>query len=215
MENLEPQVRAYYLEKSLPEEKVSRILGQAEGLRPSIFARPIFGLTIVAAAVIFVGTVLLWIVLLQQPTITDLFVAEIAMNHRNSLNVEFEADRYDVLQAKLFQLTFSIIPTEPYLLEQFDLIGGRYCHIQGNMAIQLKVKERRSGMICTVYVTPLRPDFQSIIPGTTDYDGIMVEIWEDNGRLFGLAAEVFPTDPTSKFEYRFPERDLWVLWHSE
>lgn len=194
MENLEQQVKAYYLEKSLSEQKVSRILAQAEQLRPSIFARPVFNLAVVAAAVILVGTVLLWVLVLQQPGITDLVLTEIVANHRHGVRIEFEANQYDILQAKLDKLTFSIIPTQPYLLEQFDLLGGRYCHIQGNMAVQLKLKERRSGMICTLYVTPLTSDFQSVGLGTMDHNGTMIKLWEDNDRLFGLAGEGLPQD---------------------
>ncbi len=198
MDNLEQQIKAYYGGKSLPDEKVSRIFAQAEQLRPSIFARPVFSLAVVAAAVVLVGTVFLWTMVLQRSTITDRVVVEIAIIHQYGVSVEAESDRYDILQAKLPQLTFSIIPTQPYLLEYFDLIGGQYSHIQGNMAAQLKVRERRSGMICTVYVAPLIPDLQSIVLGTRVHDGVIIKLWEDNHRLFGLAGEMPSQDQASK-----------------
>ena len=199
MQNLEQQIKTYYLEKTLSPEKVSRMLTQAEQLRSSIFTRPVFSLAVVIIAGLLVGTMFLWTVMLQRTTITDLIVEEIATVHRYSVSVEVEADRYDVLQAKLPQLTFSIIPTQPYLLEQFDLVGGRYCHIHKNMAAQLKVREHRSGMICTLYVTPLTSNLQSVTLGTMDYEGIMIKLWKDNGRLFGLAGETSILG-ASKFE---------------
>ena len=190
VENLEQRVKAYYEKQSLPEEKVSRILVQAEQLCPSKFVRPAFSLAIATAAVIFVGTVLFWTMVVQRPTVTDQVIAEIATIHQHVVGVEVASDRYDILQAKLPQLTFSILPTQPYLLEQFELLGGRYSSIQGNMAAQLTVKERRSGILCTVYVTSLTPDLQPLVPRSTNQDGIMVKIWEDHGRLFGLAGEM-------------------------
>jgi hypothetical protein len=190
VDNLEQQLKVYYGEKSLPEENVSRMLARAEHLRPSIFIRPAFSLAIATAAVVLIGTVLFWTVMLQRPTVTDRIIAEIATIHQHVVGVEVASDRYDILQAKLPQLTFSIIPTQPYLLEQFELLGGRYSSIQGNMAAQLTVRERRSGILCTLYVTSLTSDLQSIVPGSTNHDGIMVKIWEDQGRLFGLAGEM-------------------------
>ena len=41
----------------------------------------------------------------------------------------------------------------------YELVGGRYCTIQAQLAAQLKIRHLQTGRIATLYVTEFSPEF--------------------------------------------------------
>jgi len=70
---------------------------------------------------------------------------EIAYNHHKGADVDVRSERYEVVQANLDRLGFSLLPTSGTLLTQYALEGGRYCSIHDRLAAQLKVCHRETG----------------------------------------------------------------------
>ena len=86
------------------------------------------------------------------------------------------------------RLDFSLdLPAD--IQRNFQLIGGRYCSIQGGLAAQLKVRNRVNGAVSTLYVTTLteklaRIKEQHVLQGRVD-----IHLWRQQGRFFGLATD--------------------------
>ena len=182
MDTHEDNIRRHYEGKVLPSGVAADILAEGEHAYRSHAWR--FLPMLLTAAVLIVA-----FLAVDRYTgaleLNDRILAEIAMNHTKQLDVEFPTAQYEALQNKLDRLDFDISP-EPSLRQNHDLIGGRYCSIQGQLAAQLKLRSG-AGRIQTLYVTRLTDDLESIVPQTTQHEGIPIRTWMLDDRFFCLA----------------------------
>lgn len=79
---------------------------------------------------------------------------EVAYNHNK--NVPAEITTGDVLKIRnhLTKLDFPVIASAKIDPNRFELVGARYCSIQGKLAAQLKYKDLQTGRTSTVYQVP-------------------------------------------------------------
>ncbi len=184
MNSFDEIIKKYYADKSLSEEKVESILARSAGKRTTLFIRYYKFAGVAAILLIaFVGLHLQ----LNRATVTEGVLAEIAMNHLKRLNVEVTSDQYQVVQKNLDRIDFAIRPVGRELIENYILVGGRYCSINGGLAAQLKVRDKLSGALMTLYVTRLTDELAGITSLDTDYNGVQIQLWKENGRFFALA----------------------------
>ena len=181
---IDDQVRAYYLDQQLPEERLAQLLRRAGDLRRTRRRRWL-ALAATAALVVAGG---LW---LRHWTAAEglagRVVAEVAMNHRKDLEVEASVADYGQLRSVLDKLPFEVPPPTAERAAGYQLVGGRYCSIQAQLAAQLKIRHLETGRVATLYVTELSPQLASL-PGQRRTDGeITVDLWSQGGLLYALA----------------------------
>jgi hypothetical protein len=190
MKTLEQQVRDYYESQALPVERVQSIVQLSRAVTPSRKLTRAMG---AAAALALVAVILLVFNRPTQGDLTHLVMAEIAKNHSKHIAPEVTSDRYEEVQAKLSRLDFSARPAAEFLLKDFQLVGGRYCSVRSEFAAQLRLRENASGGTCTLYVVPLTPVLRQVKPDTRVVNGVRVQVWSEDGRLFGLARDAAVT----------------------
>lgn len=186
MKSLEQQVRDYYGAQALPTERVQSIVQLSRDVKPSHKSAWAMG---AATAIALIAAILFALNRPPQADLTQLVMAEIAKNHSKHLAPEVATDRYEELQAKLSRLDFSARPVAEFLLKDYELVGGRYCSVQSEFVAQLKLRENASGETCTLYVVPLTPVLRQVKADTRIVNGVRVQVWSEDGRLFGLARE--------------------------
>jgi len=185
----------YYQRKSLSADSVKRILAQTSSPTPATppaipwFRRPVAGLAWVASLlVIAMAGQFFYHQQSFQGNLTALVLKEIAMNHNKKLDAEYRETRPEILRTAMQRLDFPLnLPAD--IQRNFQLVGGRYCSIQGGLAAQLKVRNRTNGSISTLYVTELteklaRIKEQQVLQGSVD-----IHLWQQQGRFFGLATD--------------------------
>lgn len=181
---IDDQVRAYYLEQQLPEERLAQLLQRADELRRARRRRWLA----LAATVALVVAGGLW---LRHWTATeglaDRVVAEVAMNHRKDLAVEVSVTGYEELRPALDKLPFEVAPPAAERAAGYQLVGGRYCSIQAQLAAQLKIRHLQTGRVATLYVTELSPQLASLPGQRRADDEVVVELWSQGGLLYALA----------------------------
>lgn len=190
MKTLEQQVRDYYESQALPAERVRSIVQLSRAVTPS---RNFAWAVGAAAAIAVVAVILFALNRPAQADLTQLVMAEIAKNHSKHIAPEVVTDRYEEVQTKLSRLDFSARPAAEFLLKDFQLLGGRYCSVQSEFAAQLQLRENASGEACTLYVVPLTPALRQVKPDTRVVNGVRVQVWSEDGRLFGLARDATVT----------------------
>ncbi|MEM8930348.1 MAG: hypothetical protein AAGE94_04205 [Acidobacteriota bacterium] len=179
---VDEQVRAYYRDQALAPDRAREILDRARDHQRRRRRRTL--VAIAAVLLIACGAVLLRGVLADR-ALGDRVAAEVAMNHKKDLDVEITAGSYPELGAALDKLTFAL--EAPRRLAGHELIGGRYCSIQAQLAAQLKVRSP-DGDTTTLYVTELTTALADL-PGTRrELDGIAIELWSEDGLLYALAS---------------------------
>ncbi len=190
-------LRAYYQKQSLSKDSVVCILARAAAETPAKkperrFRWPVVGLALAASlmAMVVVGQ-FFYFQQHHQRSLTGLVLEEIAMNHDKKLDIEYAETRSEVLQTAMQRLDFSLqLPAD--IRSDFQLLGGRYCSIQGGLAAQLKVRSNETGRVSTLYVTPMTETLSHIAGQQTVQDAVDIRLWQWQGRFFGLATDVAP-----------------------
>ena len=119
---------------------------------------------------------------------------EVAGNHLKLKPLEIKINHMQGIQNYFKHLDF--LPVKPTFLDptKQTLIGGRYCSIQGVTAAQLRIKDKNSGAIHSLYETLYDKRVFSSLPEidageqplTVYAKGIKVKIWVEKGVLFAL-----------------------------
>lgn len=110
---------------------------------------------------------------------------EIAMNHQKQFDVEFIAKTIPQLGQQMGKLEFSlIIPSR--LSEAFNIIGARYCSIQGAIAAQIQLTDT-AGHYYTLYQTRLEAPLTGIQDEAFEFEGLRLKLWHENRVFLGIA----------------------------
>lgn len=191
MKLLDQKIKAYYEQLPMPEQRFDRLLQSVEELEAekdniSISRRKLYMFTS-AAALLFTFVLMVQHFMLHRD-IAQLVFAEIAMNHNKHQQPEFVISNYSELGQSMQRINFTLMP--PKIIQaSYDLLGGRYCSIRGNIAAQLKIKDKRTGKVATLYITQLNRDLEKITPHSTTIDHTDIQIWNSDQRFYGLAVD--------------------------
>ena len=74
--------------------------------------------------------------------------------------------------------------------ETSDLVGGRYCSLQGELAAQLRLERRSDGRSGTLYIVRRSPQLEEIGQTVVQLGDFEIELWHDDSRFFALAFEL-------------------------
>ena len=121
-----------------------------------------------------------------QPPTAEIVAQEIATNHNRDMPVEIETDAFAVLADGLDKLDFRPVPSERLDERGLQMVGGRYCKIQGQIAAQIKLRDA-AGRTWTLYECRDSELLSSVHSRRVKTLGLEVEIWREAGVLFGLA----------------------------
>ncbi|MDE0159599.1 MAG: hypothetical protein OXI02_04485 [Candidatus Dadabacteria bacterium] len=187
MKNLEQELKNYYRSKRLDSHRVTAM--QASVHEVGRTRHSVSYLIPIAAVILLTIGIGLWLHISTDSSLTHQVVAEIGHNHRQHGALVARSDQYGVVQNALSELDFPIRPRREELVQDFVLIGGKYCTIQGSRAAQLKLSHRDSGIIHTLYVFPMADKAKGVEPGIYETDGMQVELWTDRTLVYGLARD--------------------------
>ena len=121
-----------------------------------------------------------------ETTLMDRITQEILLNHQKQFDVEFSSITIDELRADMHKLDFNLITSRVIDEEKFQIIGARYCSIQGNIAAQIKLQDN-SGNTFTLYQTALSRKLKTLKDTTQLANGLVVKTWNEQGIFLGLA----------------------------
>lgn len=124
---------------------------------------------------------------------------EVAANHLKLKPLEVEGSDLDSVFGYFRDLDFRLVATPRLGGIDRELLGGRYCSIQGIAAAQLRYREP-DGDLSTWYEGMLPSAQLSLLPsierGQTPAEfyvrGIRVDIWTEHGVVFAAARSVRP-----------------------
>ncbi len=149
-----------------------------------------------AAGIFFVAVVTIFMVS-QFPRdaskdMPRLIAEEVVKNHLKLKPLEVKAGTINAIRGYFSKLEFMPVESSIVSLNGMQLIGGRYCSLQGITAAQLRMKKGQN--LQTLYQTQYLPDVFGDIPQLEKGEsplavyarGIKVKIWVEKGLLFAL-----------------------------
>ena len=183
MDKLDRVVRSGLLSEAPDEEWLNAVLTEPlPGRRwplAAIAATLLLGVTISLAFQVYVRT---------EPVRLDLVLQEVAMNHEKNLASEVVSSDLNVIQSSMQKIDFSLNLIDG-LDESHLLIGARYCSVGGELAVQLKIRDRVSRDIDTLFVAPAPMELGRIDNHRTLLGGTRIRIWTSAGLLYALASD--------------------------
>jgi len=191
--NLRDELRALIEDQHLSDAERASLQAKARK-QPAPRLRLWFSTAALAASLLLVLTV--WLTTpTHQDTDTLWRVAEeVTTNHTRIKPLDVTDASFETLRAHLAMLDFSLqYPNLPDI-EKLELIGGRYCTLQGVIATQLVFRDAQGNRI-TLYQAgydPARfgpiPDLaKQQTPAKLVRQGLEIQVWQQSGVLLALA----------------------------
>lgn len=178
---LAQEIKDYYLSQKLNSKTMDKLLTvNNTRKRKSFYLFPIAA-CIVTFLVAF-GFYKNW---LGEYPMTTKVAQEMFANHIKEEQMSIKSNDYTNIQSTLNLLTFSIRPTQTTQLASLTLQGGRYCSVDGIKAAQLRFLDENNKRKTLFVVADSK--FDIISPMTIHLENGQVKLWQDNGRLYGLA----------------------------
>ena len=146
-----------------------------------------------ALAVIVVAAGFLWNANVNRQSQVSLLIAEeVVQNHLKMKPLEVTSHSLHDMHAYFNQLDFSLRNSSLITTSNLQLLGGRYCSIQGFTAAQLRLKHNETGDLETLYQAPYDSKLFKELPNLQEgqapvrhyINGIGVDVWVDKGILF-------------------------------
>jgi len=180
---------------SLSDEQLQKLESLAPQPVPETARRtPVFPYVIAGAVAAFLLVFFLAPLMVEQGDVRERIAMEVARNHIKLKPLEVETSSIKGIRDYFEKLDF--VPVSSNLVRQsgLELIGGRYCSLQGITAAQLRVRQPGSSDIQTLYQTEYRKDVFKDMPVMEEggdpvelfVKGIKVKIWVEKGLLFAL-----------------------------
>lgn len=130
----------------------------------------------------------IWI---NQPLIHKIS-EEMKLNHIKGYQSEFVGRDLTRITEGMTRLDFSAVWPAKMKSVNWTILGGRYCSVQGHIALQLKVKHPETGETSTlfqsVYPEKLKMNAQNaeLIHDSGNY---RIQLWREQGILMGLVRQ--------------------------
>ena len=140
----------------------------------------------------------------QQDLVAEI-AAEVVGNHLHMKPLEIEGGEIASLRGYFSRLDFNPVESRYLADTGLDLLGGRYCSLQGVIAAQLRFKNLGSDKLHTLYQVGYDPAIFKALPNTDEGEqpisvfskGVKVTIWTEKGLLLALTeAPVMSHDQT-------------------
>ena len=128
----------------------------------------------------------------NQTDVSRLIAEEVSYNHLKMKPMEVSSTSLSEVCAYFSKLEFSLSPSQFVANNNLQLIGGRYCSIQGEAAAQLRMRDQVTGEIQLVYQAPYDKELFRELPKLREgqdpirhfVNGIGVDVWVEKGILF-------------------------------
>lgn len=180
---------------SLSEDQLNKLESLAEQNKPvTKHWASLYPFTMAGAVAVFLLVFFLTPYLQNQPGIQEKIAMEVVANHIKLKPLEIKTSSIKDIRSYFTKLDF--VPVNSELVKQhgLELIGGRYCSLQGNVAAQLRVRNPDTNIVQTLYQTEYRKDVFENMPILEEGDkpidthvkGVKVTIWVEKGLLFAL-----------------------------
>jgi hypothetical protein len=128
----------------------------------------------------------------HQADVSQLIAEEVSYNHLKMKPMEVSSTSLNEVRAYFSKLDFSLSQSQFVANNNLQLIGGRYCSIQGETAAQLRMQDKVTGNIQIVYQAPYDKELFRELPDLQEgqepvrhfVNGIGVDVWVEKGILF-------------------------------
>lgn len=194
IKTLDKALQTHYDSKSLSSNQLDNLMAMQVTTDDSLLTRFLsdfrgYRYAFYSTACLLFLTLIISFSLLNRPPLTERIMQEIAYNHQQEMPIEIASNSLINIGEYLNKLEFPLISSNTLNHQKWQLLGGRYCSINGKLAAQLKVKNLQDNKTYTLYQAAIGSDITKVLGADKEQaiEGINVSIWQEKGLLLGLA----------------------------
>lgn len=179
--NLKRQLKRHYAKQQLNERQLDQLLH----LKTTNHPKRKTLISSVAACLFVAGCIYLYDMSTHDYSVIS---KDIAYNHNSKLQMEVVSTQLHTVQGHLSKLGFKLVNSTKIQRDNLQLIGGRYCNINGKIAAQMQLRHNKTQAIYTFYQAKVGKDFiDNLNSDEMAIDGVKIKLWREKGLLMGLA----------------------------
>jgi len=181
MSDLDQKIKEYYSEQRLSGDELTSIKQRARFKPKRNLA--IAKYTVAASIVLLFSSILFLQPELKKNKVVTAYAMEVVKNHMKQSPVEVMSSSSETLNQSLSKLNFDITYGER-LKAYGTLVGGRYCHIDDQIAAQLKiVDDSENSYTCYQFKQQHSIKFDK----SRQIEGALVDLWTEGDIVFAIA----------------------------
>ena len=192
--SLDKALKTHYEDKSLSTNQLDELIGMQQAADENLLTRFLtevkgYRYAFYATACLLLMTLVVSFNLINRAPLSERVMHEIAYNHQKEMPTEVTSSSLANISNYLDKLEFPLIASNTLNNNNWELLGGRYCSINGKLAAQLKVKNLQDSKTYTFYQAALGSDISKVVHDkqAQAIEGVNVSIWQEKGLLLGLA----------------------------
>ncbi len=186
---LDSELKRYYESKRMDPSRLDRLVRTASAPRSSMWIRlP----AVAAVALALIGA--LWVfrfTLFPTPAseMAESIASHVVFYHEEPMPLTVRTADMDTLTMEMPRLRFTPSASGEVDSSRYHLYGARYCHIQGDLALHMRLT-RDDGQSVTLYQVKDDPKFDAVDGVDVVVNGYKVRMWRENGLLMCLAEKI-------------------------
>lgn len=197
---LKQAVRDHMNAVSLDDEKLAKLTALAGEANGKAYSKKFSLLQTIMAAIVlaFFVSFIITSNFVTQASMHEKIAMEVAKNHIKLKPLEVESNDIETIRDYFEELDFVPVNSQIVLDAGMEILGGRYCSLQGVTAAQIRLKTENNADVQTLYQVEYHKDVFENIPSLEEGDmpveiivkGIKVVIWKEKGLLFALTESI-------------------------
>lgn len=187
MSKTESAIVDFYQSRELDEGKLARLLKESRVVRRKRWNQKILSLSAVASLLSLLVIGGLYFSSGKNEDPISVVLQEASVNHKNKLQLDFKSQELPTLAKVMDKLDFPLLLPES-VRQQFKLLGGRYCTLNGNLAAHIRFNAADDNSEVSLFMTQSRKELLALANQSEDIDGVNVSTWVADGMFYVLAA---------------------------
>lgn len=196
IKSIDKALKIHYASKSLSEDQLNKLMSMQTESKTRWWNHLLpdtrnYRYAFYVTAFMLLGCLFAVYSLIDKAPLSQRIMNEIVYNHKQDMPIEIQSNSITDISDYLSKLSFSMVLPGVFSDPNWQLLGGRYCTINGKIAAQLKVKNLKDNSTYTFYQAAIDKDLEkpNATSMTDTIDGVGVSIWREQGVLLGLAKE--------------------------
>ncbi|MBX2885852.1 MAG: hypothetical protein KTR32_38200 [Granulosicoccus sp.] len=187
MNKTETAIIHFYQSQELDRDKLALLLQQSPRVRQASWFRRMLPLSAAASLFLLILFGAYFFHFEKNDQAVSIVLQEASINHRSKLQLDFKSLDLQTLARVMDKLDFPIVLPES-MRQQFQIVGARYCTLNGNLAAHIKLRNGDVENAVSLFMTQNRKDLKGLADQTEDIDGVNVSSWTADGMFYVLAA---------------------------
>lgn len=186
---LDTELKRYYESKRMDPSRLDRLVRTASARPTSLWTR----VSAVAAVALLLIAGLWYFRFTLFPTppsqLAESIASHVVFYHQEPMPLNVRTADLDTLTMEMPRLRFTPAASDAVDSSRYHLYGARYCHIQGDLALHMRLT-RDDGQSVTLYQVKDDPKFDVVDGVDVVVNGYRVRMWREDGLLMCLAEKI-------------------------